>query len=504
MPNFTYFKNNNSGVFRNFSIINTVDSLANKIIDTLNGLLSFRKRTSFVLLSVISLASAAIIVVNIYSVRILSSARAYVNGESQYSKGQKDASAYMINYISFHDEADYIAFKKAIAIPKGDHVARIALITYPVDYKAARAGFLAAKNHPDDINNIIWLFDTFKNLPEFKKVVEIWAGADDLVYYLDRAGASAHAKIIKGSMSDAEKKAMITAINKNSALLTIKAQAFSDTIGNISRRLNTYVFVANVLITLIIVFCSLTSAAIMIRKISKSRKKIIEQNEKLQLINAGLDKFVYNVTHDLRSPLASIMGLINLMDDETDLEQIKEYTLKMKESLERQDRFINEMLTFIKSKHTGVNKTECSLNNIVDNVITQNSYHNGGKRVHFYKELELTQIQSDSLKLQVILNNLVSNAIKYSDENKPERWVKVKSYRSDKEVVIEVEDNGLGIGQKDQDRIFDKFYMSGDNKKSSGLGLYLVKDAVGELDGKIEVRSELGVSSKFRVIIPFS
>jgi len=192
------------------------------------------------------------------------------------------------------------------------------------------------------------------------------------------------------------------------------------------------------------------------------------------------------------------------MDDETDLEQIKEYTIMIKESLERQDRFINEMLTFIKSKHTGVAKAECSLTSIVDNVIAQNSHHNGGRRVRFYKELELTQIQSDALKLQVILNNLVSNSIKYSDIKKPEQWVKVKSYRHDKEVVIEVEDNGLGIRQKDQDRIFDKFYMSGDNKKSSGIGLYLVKDAVTQLDGKIEVRSEPGVCSKFRVIIPFS
>jgi signal transduction histidine kinase len=137
-------------------------------------------------------------------------------------------------------------------------------------------------------------------------------------------------------------------------------------------------------------------------------------------------------------------------------------------------------------------------------VIAQNNYQNGGKAVRFYKELELTQIQSDALKLQVILNNLVSNSIKYSDKKKPEQWVKVKSYRADEEVVIEVEDNGLGIRQKDQDRIFDKFYMSGDNKKSSGIGLYLVKDAVTQLNGKIEVRSEPGVCSKFRVIIPFS
>ncbi len=111
---------------------------------------------------------------------------------------------------------------------------------------------------------------------------------------------------------------------------------------------------------------------------------------------------------------------------------------------------------------------------------------------------------TDALKLQVILNNLVSNAVKYSDPDKSERWVKVKTYRSDTHVVIEVEDNGLGIRPKDQERIFDKFYMSGNNKKSSGIGLYLVKDAVTQLNGKIEVSSEPGISSKFKVSIPIT
>ncbi|HTD41029.1 MAG TPA: HAMP domain-containing sensor histidine kinase, partial [Mucilaginibacter sp.] len=422
----------------------------------------------------------------------------------EYSKGQKDASAYLINYISLRNKSDYVAFQSSIAIPKGDNIARIGLTSPPIDYSLVKNGLLAGKNHPEDIDNMIWLFESFQRIPMFEKAVEIWKDGDEMINELDRIGATAHTEIMKGGMSQDEKRAMILTINKNSASLTEKEQAFSEILGNISRQINTYVFAANVFITLVIVFCSLTSAAIMIRNLSNSKKKIIEQNESLQLINAGLDKFVFNVTHDLRSPLASIMGLINLMDDESDLVKIKAYTLMIKGSLEKQDRFINEMLTFIKSKHTGVSKTECSLNNIVDNVIEQNSYHNGGDRVHFYKELELTHIQSDALKLQVILNNLVSNSIKYSDAKKPEQWVKVKSYRADEEMVIEVEDNGLGIRLKDQDRIFDKFYMSGDNKKSSGIGLYLVKDAVTQLNGKIEVRSEPGVCSKFRVIIPFS
>ena len=478
--------------------------MKHKPLHTINGLKLFKKRLVLVLLLVMGCASAAIVVVNYYSIRILSATRAYINGESEYSKGQKDASAYLINYISFQNEADYQSYQKAIKIPLSDHSARLAMSSYIPDYNLAAKGLMEGKNHPEDIGDIIWLFVRFKDMPMFKKAISIWQSGDSMIFDLNQAGMDVHQKISKGKMGEEEKRAEIESVTRLSAKLTVAEQSFSETLGNISRKINFYIFITNVLITLVVVFSSLSAAAIMIKNLANSRRKILEQNKKLQVINAGLDKFVFNVTHDLRSPLASMSGLISLMDDETDPEQLKAYTLMMKESLEKQDRFINEMLTFIKSKHTGVSKTECSLTTIVDSVIAQNNYHNGGSKVRFYKELELTQIQSDALKLQVILNNLVSNSIKYSDVSKGEQWVKVKSYRADAHVVIEVEDNGLGIRQKDQERIFDKFYMSGDNKKSSGIGLYLVKDAVTQLNGKIEVRSEIGVCSKFRVIIPFS
>jgi signal transduction histidine kinase len=174
----------------------------------------------------------------------------------------------------------------------------------------------------------------------------------------------------------------------------------------------------------------------------------------------------------------------------------------MKNSLEKQDQFINEMLTFISSKHMGVVMEESSLVTIIDNVITHNHYKNDGKEIHFYKEIGVNKVYSDSLKLRVILNNLISNAVKYSDSKKEEQYVKVKTYSTKTDTVIEVEDNGVGIRQKDQERIFDEFYTSGNNKKSSGIGLYLVKDAVTQIKGRIEVQSEPGLYSKFIVSIP--
>jgi signal transduction histidine kinase len=475
--------------------------LKDKLKSSVSRLKLLFKKTSFVLLLIVVMASAVMIVMNFYSIKILSAARAYINGESQYSKGQKDASAHLINYISEENESDFAAFERDISVPVGDHIARVALSSNN-DYQLAKKGFLQGKNHPDDIDDIIWLFSNFQHLPMFKNVIGIWAEGDVMVNKLHQIGLQARPEIIKGKMSAAGKKSLILSISNISAELTIKEEAFSDSLGVICRKINLYIFIANVLITLVIVTSSLSYAGIMIGKLAKSQKKIIDQNDNLQVINAGLDKFVFNVTHDLRSPLVALIGLIELIDEESDIDQIKMYILMMKESLEKQDHFINEMMLFIQSKHAGLIKKECHLTSIIDNVIAQNHYRNGGKEVGFYKEIELDEINSDALKLQVILNNLVSNAIKYSDSKKAEQWVKVKTYQHEVTAVIEVEDNGLGIRQRDQDRIFDKFYMVGNNKHSSGLGLYLVKDAVTQMNGRIEVKSEPGLYSKFIISIP--
>jgi len=460
-----------------------------------------KKRTSLALLVIILIASAAMIVTNYYTIKISSAARAYINGESQYSKGQKDASAYLIKYIYLGNDTDYKAFERNINIPLGDHIARIALSNKHNNAEATM-GFLQGKNYPKDVANMVWLFTTFKQLPIFKKVIAIWSEGDALVNKLYLTGIQVRQKMQSRKISSAEKRSLILSINNISQQLTIKEEDFSNTLGIISSSINVYLFIADIVVILVIIISSYTYAGIMIRNLHQSKKKIIEQNFDLQSINAGLDKFVFNITHDLRSPLVSLIGLISLIDDETDMEQIKSYTLLMKDSLEKQDQFINEMLTFIQSKHTGLIKKECSLNMIIENVLTQNHYVKEGKEVHFYKELLLDQIESDSLKLQVILNNLVSNAVKYSDTKKDEQWVKVKTYRADSEAIIEIEDNGLGIRKNDQERIFDKFYLSGINKKSSGLGLYLVKDAVKQMNGRIQVKSEEGLYSRFTISIP--
>jgi nitrogen-specific signal transduction histidine kinase len=374
----------------------------------------FKKRTGRILMLIVILASAGMIVMNYYTIKILSAARAYINGESQYSKGQKDASAHLINFIYLEDAADYTSFEQSISVPEGDHIARIAL---SVNNNAglAKMGFLQAKNHPDDIDDMIWLFRNFRWLYTFKQAIGIWVAADAMVHQLHQLGLQARQKLTDGRFSAADKKGLILSISTISNDLTIKEQTFSNTLGILCRAIKVYIFTADVLVILVIVTSSLSYAGIMIRNLDNSKKLISEQNNNLQVINAGLDTFVFNVTHDLRSPLISLVGLIDLIDEETDIAQVKAYTVLMKDSLEKQERFISEMLVFIKSKHTGLVKNKCDLDEIIDNVFSQNHYMVNGKTVKFFKETELNNIESDALKLQVILNNLITNAVKYSD-----------------------------------------------------------------------------------------
>ena len=460
------------------------------------------KKNAILLLFVLLSSSALLILVNYYTIRILSASRAYINGESQYSKGQKDAAAHLISFLYKQNNADYLLFTQRISVPIGDHIARITMVANG-DHDLAAKGFLQGKNHPSDVDGLIWLFYCFKNLTEFKQVVHTWSEGDVLVAELNQLGATAWKASQSGNLSTAERDSLVMKVDRVSVLLTVKEEEFSNKLGAICREVNVYIFIANCFFTLLILGSALLYAGMMIKRLANSKRLIFEQNAMLNVTNVELDKLLYNVSHDLRSPLASLSGLINLMEHETDLDEIMTYTRMMKLSINKQNEFINDILNSIKKAQDTTTRQLCDFTELVEDVITQNHFIENGGEVHFKTELEITRFHGDALKLKIVLNNLVSNAIKYADFTKPEVWVKIKTHHLQNNCVIEVEDNGIGIKNDDQRRIFEKYFMSAkNNKASTGLGLYLVNEAVKQMNGTIQVNSEPGTGSKFIINIP--
>ncbi|MDR3696627.1 HAMP domain-containing sensor histidine kinase [Mucilaginibacter sp.] len=456
------------------------------------------KRVIISLTVIVLIATAAISITHSYAVKIISSTRAYTNFEAQYAKGEKDATRHLINYLNSHDEVDYLYFKSDISIPKGDSIAREALTLGKVS-GIARIGFLMGGNNKEDLPQLVWFFSEFKNKPFFKKAIETWQQADVLVGKLNAIGITVHGNIAAGQPVDGD--GLILQINTISDNLSIKQQNFSSIMGDTSRMVDHYVFIFDLVIPFIILVCSALLAGIMLRKLHTSQKVILDQNVALNNMNERIKKFAYSVTHDLRSPIASLTGLVSVLEREKDIAKLPDYTEMMRETLELQDKYIRDVLNTIRNENS--NKEEiCNLMELVNDIKNQNSFFADGHKVNFLSELEIWELKCNIADIKVVFNNLISNAVKYADFNKPEQWIKVKSYRKDQQCIIEIEDNGLGIKPEQKENIFKKYFKSGINKKSMGLGLYLAKQAIEDMNGTITVKSLLGKGTSFIVSLP--
>src|SRR6478736_259227 len=131
--------------------------------------------------------STLLILINYLTIKTTSSIRAYVNGESRYTKGQKDGSGHLILYIHSGDPVFLTLFKEEFKVPLGDSIARVGLMNGH-ETEIIRAGFLQGENHVDDIDDMIWLFRNFKNVPFMKRAIEIWKDADVEVGKLIKLG----------------------------------------------------------------------------------------------------------------------------------------------------------------------------------------------------------------------------------------------------------------------------------------------------------------------------
>jgi len=231
-----------------------------------------------------------------------------------------------------------------------------------------------------------------------------------------------------------------------------------------------------------------------------SEKNLQHQNEQLRKINAELDKFVYSVSHSLRAPLTSVLGLINVIRIGEVDPQINTYLGLMEKSVLKLDETIHEINNYSRNARLGLNISEVNLLKLLQDVTGPYDATEVANKIKIEFNLQASYpFYSDTERLRVILNNLLSNAIKYRDENKPIPYVTIKITTTKEEAFIEVEDNGIGIEPDYLDKIFNMFFRASERSTGSGLGLYIVKETVDKLKGKITLISELDKGSVFKV-----
>jgi len=224
---------------------------------------------------------------------------------------------------------------------------------------------------------------------------------------------------------------------------------------------------------------------------------------KLSKTNQELDEFVYRASHDLRAPIASVLGLINLAKEETDVEKLKEYLVLKELSVKKLDSLIHDIVQFSRNSHIRINLDELDVEKVVENSILKYKDFLWSEQVSKSVEIDAdVPFSSDQLRLEIILDNLISNAIRYANLDQEDPQLKVTVKITLKEALVSVKDNGIGIVKEQMDKVFEMFYRATEDNTGSGFGLYIMREAVNKLNGKIELESNQNIGSKFTVTIP--
>ncbi len=235
----------------------------------------------------------------------------------------------------------------------------------------------------------------------------------------------------------------------------------------------------------------------------ETEQKLRTQNLELVKLNKELDSFVYNISHNLRAPLVSVLGLINVaFIDKTDINNIEDYLNKMRYSVNKLDNTLKEILEYSRNTRVEVKHEKINLHKLIYHCFEKLKYIKNSDRIKLEIKIDTTaDLVSDAYRISLIFDNLISNSIKYLDTKKKPNQIHVQANISD-EVSIIYSDNGIGIHADYLSRVFEMFYRATELSEGAGLGLYIVREAVEKLQGTIHLESVQNKWSRFTIKFP--
>jgi signal transduction histidine kinase/ligand-binding sensor domain-containing protein len=228
-----------------------------------------------------------------------------------------------------------------------------------------------------------------------------------------------------------------------------------------------------------------------------------QRNAELKKLNEELDRFVYSASHDLRAPLSSVLGLVEIARLEETVEAKQKCLDMINTSVLKLDGFINDIIDYSRNQRIEIKPEELDIKQEVHEAIDELKYQDRENSIIKTVEVEEERrFVTDGRRLNIILKNIISNAIRYHNLEQSSPFIKVNvSYQNEK-AKISISDNGIGIDKQHLENIFKMFYRADESSKGSGLGLYIVKETIDKLGGEVHVESQLNFGTTFSIIIP--
>jgi signal transduction histidine kinase len=235
----------------------------------------------------------------------------------------------------------------------------------------------------------------------------------------------------------------------------------------------------------------------------QQKQEVERANQQLNQTNQELDRFVYSVSHDLSAPLKSIQGLIHISRLEAREGQPLAYLDMMEKSAKRLDDFISEVLDYSRTSRKEIQPEEIRLIELINELKDKFILQEDENKIQLNVSLQSSVVITDSTLLKIVMGNLFSNALKFQKKIPDcHPQISISSIEDDNEIQIAVKDNGEGIPAEHVEKVFDMFYRATSRSPGSGLGLYIAREAVNRLGGRITVQTTYGIGSEFCIHLP--
>jgi len=225
------------------------------------------------------------------------------------------------------------------------------------------------------------------------------------------------------------------------------------------------------------------------------------QMNELQRVNTELDNFTYHASHDLRAPLTTVLGLVNLGAKENEIESAHSYFEMIRSRIAHMDLLLKDLISVSYNNKKDLIYELFSIENEVKDIVREYDYP-GNKCKSQIEVQQENEFYTDVVRMRTILRNLISNSFKYYNPDRDFSYVKIKVKITADYAEIQLIDNGIGIEWAHKEKVYDMFYRATSQSNGTGLGLYIVKSMVDKLHGQISMESTLGQGTTFQLMIP--